>query len=258
MKLKNNWFFSQEMSMSKRLKFFLGHLLISVLIALAALALVFFVWYPSPLATAAGVTYIFLMLLIIDVILGPLLGLLVYKKGKKTLKMDLTVIILIQIAALSYGLYSIAQARPVWIAFNHDRFELVRNNELKTENIMYAQAQYQQPTWLTPQYIAVKPADDPQERQIEQMSAMLNGVSLAQYPERYIAINQSKTQIQSQVRDLSQLKQWNDEKKIQVVFSQHPHANGWLPLETYGLAMVVLINREQAEVVKIVDLRPWE
>ncbi|WPC34567.1 type IV pilin accessory protein [Acinetobacter sp. YWS30-1] len=243
--------------MSKRQNFFLGHLLISVLIALAALALVFFVWYPSPLATAAGVTCIFLMLLVIDVILGPLLGLLVYKEGKKTLKMDLMVIILIQIAALSYGLYSIAQARPVWIAFNHDRFELVRNNELKTENIMHAQAQYQQPTWLQPQYVAVKPADDPQERQIEQMSAMLNGISLAQYPERYIAINQAKTQIQSQVRDLSQLKQWNDEKKIQAVFGQHPQANSWLPLETYGLAMVVLINKEKAEVVKIVDLRPW-
>ena len=28
-----------------------------------------------------GVTYIFLMLLVIDVILGPLLGLLVYKEG---------------------------------------------------------------------------------------------------------------------------------------------------------------------------------
>ena len=244
--------------MSKRLKFFLGHLLISVIIALAALALVFFVWYPSPLAKAAGVTHIFLMLLVIDVILGPLLGLLVYKEGKQTLKMDLTVIILIQIAALSYGLYSIAQARPVWIAFNHDRFELVRNNELKTENITHAQPQYQQPTWLQPQYVAVKQSLDPQEQQIEQMSAMLNGISLAQYPERYIALDQAKTQIQSQVRDLSQLKQWNDEEMIQAVFSQYPQANGWLPLETYSLAMVVLVNKESASIIKIVDLRPWE
>lgn len=243
--------------MSKRQKFFLGHLLISVLIALAALALVFFVWYPSPLATAAGVTYIFLMLLVIDIILGPLLGLLVYKEGKKTLKMDLTVIILIQVAALSYGLYSIAQARPVWIAFNHDRFELVRNNELKIENITHAQPQYQQPTWLQPQYVAVKQATNPQEQQIEQMSAMLNGISLAQYPERYTALDQAKTKIQSQAHDLSQLNQWNDEKAVQAVLNLYPQANGWLPLETYGLAMVILINKETVEMIKIVDLRPW-
>lgn len=244
--------------MSKRLKFFLGHLSISFFIALLVVSLVFFIWYPSPLANAVGVTHIFLMLLVIDVILGPLLGLLVYKEGKKTLKMDLTVIILIQIAALSYGLYSIAQARPVWIAFNNDRFELVRNNELKTENITHAQPQYQKPTWLQPQYVAVKQAADPQEQQIEQMSAMLNGISLAQYPERYISLDQAKTQIQSQVRDLSQLKQWNDEEIIQAVFSQYPQANGWLPLETYGLAMVVLVNKESASIIKIVDLRPWK
>lgn len=69
--------------MSKRLKFSLSHLLLSFLIALLVIGLVFFIWYPSPLATAVGVTHIFLMLLVIDVILGPLLGLLVYKEGKK-------------------------------------------------------------------------------------------------------------------------------------------------------------------------------
>ena len=49
--------------MSKRLKFFLGHLLISLVIALFVMGFVFFVWYPAPLATAVGVTHIFLMLL---------------------------------------------------------------------------------------------------------------------------------------------------------------------------------------------------
>lgn len=45
--------------MSKRLKFFLSHLSLSFLIALLAIGLVFFIWYPSPLATAVGVTHIF-------------------------------------------------------------------------------------------------------------------------------------------------------------------------------------------------------
>ena len=86
--------------MSKRLKFFLSHLVLSCLLALVVVGLVFFIWYPAPLAKAVGVTQIFLMMLMIDVIIGPVLGLLVYKDGKKTLKLDLSVIILIQIAAL--------------------------------------------------------------------------------------------------------------------------------------------------------------
>ena len=244
--------------MNNRIKFFLSHLCISVLVALIVICVVFVLWYPSPLAKAAGVTHIFLMLLVIDVILGPLLGLLVYKEGKKTLKMDLTVIILIQIAALSYGLYSIAQARPVWIAFNNDRFELVRNNELKTENITHVQSQYQQPTWLQPQYVAVKQAADPQEQQIEQMGAMLNGISLAQYPERYIPLEQVIEQMKTKAHALSELSQWNSDIVVQQKIKAYPQATAWVPLETYGLPMVVLINKEKGEVIKIVDLRPWK
>ena len=89
------------MFLSKRTKFFLGHLGCSLLIALAIISVVFFVWFPTPLANAEGVTRIFWMLLIIDVILGPLLTLLVYKEGKKTLKMDLCIIILLQIISIN-------------------------------------------------------------------------------------------------------------------------------------------------------------
>src|SRR5699024_7695764 len=145
-------------NMSKRLKFFLSHLSISFLIALLVVGLVFFIWYPSPLATAVGVTHIFLMLLVIDVILGPLLGLLVYKEGKKTLKFDLSVIILIQIAALCYGVFSIEQGRPAWLVFHVDRFELVRKNDLILEIIDQAQSQFQHVSWSKPQFAAVKSA----------------------------------------------------------------------------------------------------
>ncbi len=69
--------------MNPRLKAFAIHLAISALIALTVIGLVFFIWYPSPLHTALGVTQIFLILLAVDVVLGPLLTLLVYKAGKK-------------------------------------------------------------------------------------------------------------------------------------------------------------------------------
>lgn len=126
--------------MSKRLKFFLGHLSISFLVALLVIGFMFFVWYPSPLATAVGVTHIFLMLLAIDVVIGPILGVLVYKEGKKSLKFDLTVIILLQLSALCYGIYSIEQGRPAWLVFYADRFELVRKNEIIQDNIANAES----------------------------------------------------------------------------------------------------------------------
>src|SRR5690606_18525235 len=112
--------------MPSRFKSFSIHLLISAVAALLAAGLVFFIWYPAPLHMAAGVTNIFLLLLIVDVILGPTLTLLIYKPGKKSLVMDLTVIALLQLSALIYGLYTMADGRPAWLTFAKDRFEMVR------------------------------------------------------------------------------------------------------------------------------------
>ena len=244
--------------MSKRLKFFLGHLSISFFIALLVVSLVFFIWYPSPLANAVGVTHIFLMLLVIDVILGPLLGLLVYKEGKKTLKFDLSVIILIQIAALCYGVFSIEQGRPAWLVYNVDRFELVRKNELVDTNIQQAQPQFQKPSWFKPQYVATEFAKDTQQRNDEMFAEVFSGISIAQRPERYVELTQAKNQIQQRAQNLELLKQFNDQQSVQKILAKYPQATGFIPLKANAVDMTVLINKEKGEVVKIVDLRPWK
>jgi hypothetical protein len=61
----------------------------------------------------------------IDLIVGPLLTLLVYKQGKKTLKMDLTVIALIQALFLGGGLYTLFASRPVYLVATNQMFNLV-------------------------------------------------------------------------------------------------------------------------------------
>ena len=222
------------------------------------IGLVFFIWYPSPLATAVGVTHIFLMLLVIDVILGPLLGLLVYKEGKKTLKFDLTVIILIQITALCYGVFSIEQGRPAWLVYNVDRFELVRKNELVDTNIQQAQPQFQKPSWFKPQYVATEFAKDTQQRNDEMFAEVLGGISIAQRPERYVELTQAKTQIQQRALPLVELQRYNQKTDVEKTLAKYPKADAWLPLKANAVDMVVLVNKESASIIKIVDLRPWE
>ena len=244
-------------NMSKRLKFFLTHLSISFIIALLVMGLVFFIWYASPLASAVSVTQIFLMLLAIDVIVGPLLGWLVYKDGKKTLKFDLAVIIIIQIAALCYGLFAIEQGRPAWLVFHADRFELVRKNDLILENIDQAHPQFQQVSWIGPQFVAVKSATSTEQRQDDMFTEVLGGISVAQQPERYVELTQAKTQIQQRALPLKELEQYNSKTEVERTLAKYPNADAWLPLKANAVDMVVLVNKEKAEVIKIVDLRPW-
>ena len=243
--------------MSKRLKFFLSHLLLSFLIASVVVGLVI-IWYPYPLANAVGVTNIFFMLLVIDVIVGPVLGLLVYKEGKKTLKFDLSVIIIIQIAALCYGVFSIEQGRPAWLVFHTDRFELVRKNDLILENIDHALPQFQHVSWSKPKFVALKISKNNKQYQEDIFAEVLVGISLSQRPERYVKLTEAKAKIQQRALPIKKLEKYNPKTEVEKTLTKYPNADAWLPLKATAVDMVVLINKESASIIKIVDLRPWE
>lgn len=244
------------MSLSNRYCFFVRHMAVSACIALLVLALVYGLWYPPPLAQAVGVTYIFLMLLAIDVVLGPVLGFLVYKEAKKSLKFDLTVIILIQITALLFGIYSIAQARPAWLVFNTDRFELVRNNDI-LEPETSVKHEYTQVAWTGAQWVAVEVAQNIQQKNEDLFAEALGGISIAQRPERYLELSQVKDQIQQRALQLKELEAYNSKIEVEKTLAKYPKADAWLPLKANAVDMVVLINIKTAKVIKIVNLRPW-
>ncbi|WOE41338.1 TfpX/TfpZ family type IV pilin accessory protein [Acinetobacter chinensis] len=244
--------------MNQRLKFFLCHLLISIIIALIVTGIIFFIWYPSPLAQAVGVTHLFIMLILIDLIVGPLMTLLIYKKDINAFKMDLSIIIIIQIAALVYGLHSITQGRPAWIVFNQNKFELIRVNDQFIENTEHINEKFQNISWTGPQYVAAIPSQNMKQREDDLFMDALGGVSLAQRPERYVTLSHVKQEIQQQSKDLDNLKNFNDVKLVEKILKQHPEATAYLPLKANKLDMVILLNKKEGSIVSIVNLRPWE
>lgn len=244
--------------MSKRFKFFLSHLSISMIVALIILICFFLVWYPEPLAKAVGAIHLFIMIIAIDVILGPALSFFVYKEEKKTLKFDLTVIILIQILALGYGLYSIVQGRPAWVIYNVDRFELVRNNEITNTNLQTVRPQFRYPSWFKPSFAAVEVPKNKEERNQSMFDEIFSGISSAQRPELYVDLVQIKPLIQHRVQNLNELEKFNSKQQVKEILKKYPSADAWVPLKANAIDMVVLMNKSSAQVVKIVDLRPWK
>ena len=243
--------------MSKRIRFFLLHLASSFVIISCIYLFIHTIWYPEPLNIATGVNTIILILFAVDVIIGPLLGFIVYKEKKKSLKFDLFVIISIQIAALLFGVYSLAQARPAWIVYNTQRFELVRNNELLLENKDVIKAEFKHVSWLGPRWAAVKVAKDVEQKNNDLFLEALGGISLSQKPERFIPLSDLKQKMVSGAYSLEMLLKFNHKNVVNEILKQYPQSNAWLPLKANAVDMVVLINKEKAEVIKIVDLRPW-
>ncbi|MGP1607228.1 MAG: TfpX/TfpZ family type IV pilin accessory protein [Moraxella sp.] len=245
-----------KISKSRRLKAFLLHLFVSIIVIVLTTLVIYQIWYPSPLAVAAGVTGILLLMMTVDVILGPLLTLLVYKEGKKSLKFDLTVIILIQISAFFYGIWTISQGRPVWLVFNVDRFDVVHYQDIDKRKINEAKLEFQSPSWLGPKFVASLMPDDVDERNSITFEAVFSGVDIAQRPNLYVPFHSVLPTIKQKKLSLKNLNEYNSPSQIKNILNKYPQATGYLPLKANKVDMSVLIDKD-GNVVKIVDLRPW-
>lgn len=243
--------------MPARLKAFLLHLTVSIFIALLAVLAVFRVWYPAPLHEALGVTHIFLLLLLIDVILGPLLTLLVFKTGKKTLIIDMAIIACLQLAALSYGLWTVAEGRPAWIVYNTDRFDVVTVVDIDSRQLDEARAQYRSASWSGPQWVgAVKP-DDPERNNNILFEAIRGGSDIAQRPNLYRPLEEVAEAMPLYALPLAVLNDFNDPAKVNDVLYKWPDAAAWVPLMARAKPMVVLLGENKSNVIAIVELAPW-
>ena len=78
-----------------------------------------------------------------------------------------------------------------------------------------------------------------------------------QKPERYVPFDKVQKQIQQHAQNLNVLNQFNDKASVEKTLSKYPQATAFIPLKANAVDMTVLINKEKGEVVKIVDLRPW-
>ncbi|MBT8130373.1 MAG: hypothetical protein KJP10_10290 [Gammaproteobacteria bacterium] len=108
---------------------FLTHLIISLAIFFVLLYLIVFQWYPSYYFHVDGGYRGIATIFFVDVVLGPLLTLLVFKPGKPGLKFDMAVIIMLQVVALYWGIKSVYMERPMLTVFYNGKFSCLSYSE---------------------------------------------------------------------------------------------------------------------------------
>lgn len=108
------------------------HLAASLAVAAIAAGLVFGLWYPGAFRVLSGGQSLFLLVVTVDVIVGPLLTFTVFNRAKpaRELRRDLAVIAVLQLAALGYGLHIVHEARPVAMVFEVDRFRVLTTEDV--------------------------------------------------------------------------------------------------------------------------------
>lgn len=168
--------------------------------------------------------------------------------------MDLIIIMLFQLSALVYGLYSIYQARPVSIAYVVDRFELVRANDIiESEDETYSLPKF------GPKYIYV---DLNQLNASEKLDSILDetkyNISPAQRPKFYNEYDLAEPLIIKNSQNMNLLNDYNNPIEVKNILQKYPQADSFLPLKANAVDMTVLINKKnEGKVIQIVDLRPW-
>jgi hypothetical protein len=237
------------------------HLGISATIATLVFAAIYFVWYPGPLFGAAGGRDLFLLVLAVDVTVGPLVTLIIFVPGKKGLVFDLWVIGILQASFLAYGVWTIAEARPVYVAFVKDRFELAHANQIPDSVLVDAKMnRYVDLPWLGPKFVGVRfPTDDTEKFKI--MVSGLSGVDIHCYPQYHVPYEQAAKDVIDRSIRLQNLASFNKGLSVPELaqgLGRKEDEVRYLPLRAGKVDLAVLIDARTGAVLKIANLKPWE
>lgn len=236
------------------------HLGISLLIAAFAAFLVFGVWYPYPYREISGGRELFLLVVAVDVALGPVITLIVFNRAKpvRELVRDLAVVGLIQLAGLGYGLWSVFEARPVHLVFETDRFRVVHAVDVPEILLSKVPAGIQALPLTGPTLLAVRPFGSEQER-IAVTLAALQGVFAGVRPDFWQTYEEARPQVLLAAHPFRQLQtRFSDKADLlsQVLAETGKPADElvYLPLAARKSFWTVVLDARTAQVLVFLPL----
>jgi hypothetical protein len=159
------------------------HLGGSAAVAALAATLVFTLWYPWPYRIVSGGAELFALLVSVDIVLGPLATFAVFDRRKPwaVLRRDLGVIVLLQVAALGYGLHTTFVARPAVLALEGNRFRAVQALAVEESELPKAPPELRSLSLSGPRTVrTVMPADG--NEKFEAIQLGLAGIDLGMQP----------------------------------------------------------------------------
>lgn len=243
----------------------LKHLSGSLIVALVCAALVFGLWYPYPFSQLVGGRELFFLLISVDVTCGPLLTLVVVdpRKPKGELWRDIGIIVFLQLAALAYGLASVIEARPVFLAFEGDRFRIVSIPDIDLADISNASSNFRQLSFQGPRLVGVRLAKPTDPDYLQSIQSALQGLHPAFRPSRWVDYDRQRQDVLTNARPLSQLKQKNpmEQQLIEETVRKTGLSEqqlGYLPL-TAGrhTDWVVIVSLDDVEPKAYLPLDGW-
>ncbi|MGH8182191.1 MAG: TfpX/TfpZ family type IV pilin accessory protein [Rhodanobacteraceae bacterium] len=239
------------------------HLCISAVVAAIASSLLLGVWYPPPYFHADGAGKLLALVVGVDVSIGPLLTLLVFKAGKRGLKFDLAVIVILQAIALVYGFHVLVGSRPVFMVAAVDRFVVVSANNIAAADLAKAERrEWRHLSWSGPVLVGAALPSNEKQREALMFSTLQGGKDIQDLPHYYVPYPSVARQILKHAHPVAMLR------------SMHPAASGeitgwlrsrhlsdrqvvWVPLQARKWDMVMMMSANDGQPIGPIPLDPW-
>jgi len=237
------------------------HFLVTLCLAAIAAALIFLVWFPDPLQTMIGGTELFVLVVGCDLALGPLVSLVIYnsRKSRRKLLLDYSIVGVLQLTALVYGVSILAGTRPVYVAFSTDRIEVVTAREIHRDELTHAKdPKYASLPLTGPRFVAIEVKDS---ERFDALDQALAGNEEHLRPRFYVPYESKLEQIRARAKPLEELTRGRPKvqplvdaamKKIKVP----PARVRWLGAHNQRGFWTALIDTENGKPLTYIDFDP--
>lgn len=194
------------------------HFGLSLLVACGVAWLVFRVWYPAPFHEFTGGRSLFLILIAVDVVCGPVLTLVLFNPAKSRFKwrVDLTLIVLTQLGALCFGLNQVAIARPVFVGFEGDRFRVVQAIDVDATRLQDAPEGLRSLGFGGPRALGVRLAQPGDDDYLQSVQMSLQGLHPSFRPSRWRHFEEQVPSVQKALRPMRELREKNPDRLAEI------------------------------------------
>jgi hypothetical protein len=245
---------------SKR-RAFLAHLSISAAVVGTVCLLIFSVWYPEPYFAAKGAWNVLRILVGVDLVLGPLLTLILFKPEKPGLLLDVTMIALVQLCALVYGTTVIFQERPYYVVFAIDRFEILTKNDIEAsavENTPFADKPLVGPVLA----VAQRPSDVAEYQRLLEETVFGGKPDIERRPEFWSPFTEQRAAVLSRSRSLTELADRDPMiaeriSGLAARLGRDPSDLSAAPVISRADAKTFVIDAKTALPLAVLDIDPW-
>ena len=204
--------------MKFKLKAFGLHLLASSVALSAILGSLYLGWYRWPGWILTDVSRVVMVMVGVDVILGPMLTFIVARSSKprRDLARDIAVIVALQLCALGYGAASLWNGRPLYYAFSVNQLQMVQAYDIDSHEAELGRQQNAElaPHWYsTPRWIWAPLPTDPEEAQKIVTGAISGADDVTSMPRFFKRWEQGLTELRGQLKKVDNVPYYSPGEK---------------------------------------------